>query len=118
MELCRRGVAWLTKLSRGSPFPLCVQGTGKDEPTVWVGLKEQVRAGLNAERRTAVCSTRGAHTASLHKVLANGSVAQAYPTSYANTQRAEWGMEAMNTSDYIYGASSVSHVPGAEDACA
>ena len=56
-------------------------GTGKDEPTVWVGLKEDVTT--------------------------NGSVTRAYPTSYANTHRAEWGMSAMNTSDMLFGASQV-----------
>ena len=40
-------------------------GTGRDEPTVWVGLKKSVNA--------------------------DGTVSLSYPTSYANTLRQEWG---------------------------
>lgn len=60
------------------PYGSTPIATGHNEPTVWVGLKSQV--------------------------LANGSVVDAYPTSYANTGRNEWGMTGMNTSAFYYGA--------------
>lgn len=53
-----------------------VTTTGVNEPTVWVGTVDQ----LNAD----------------------GTVNSAYPVSWANTQRVQWGMTAMNTSDPLY----------------
>eukprot|EP00118_Oscarella_pearsei_P019329 m.204509 g.204509 ORF g.204509 m.204509 type:complete len:965 (+) comp39649_c0_seq9:56-2950(+) len=56
-------------------------GTGRDEPTVWVGLKTD----LNDD----------------------GTVRKSYPTSYANTMRNQWGYTALPTGNYSYGASQI-----------
>lgn len=56
-------------------------GTGVNEPAVWVGLKDQVNP--------------------------DGTVSSAYTTSWANTLRAEWGYEPINTSAYPFGAASM-----------
>ena len=56
-------------------------GTGTNEPATWIGLT--------------------------NNVLPDGTVNYAYPTSWANTLRAEWGMTAINTSDYIGGADAI-----------
>eukprot|EP00117_Sycon_ciliatum_P037015 scpid25772/ scgid27766/ len=53
-------------------------GTGRDEPTVWVGLKEDVNE--------------------------DGTVKASYPTSYANTMRNQWGDSSLPTGNYHYGA--------------
>lgn len=50
--------------------------TGANEPTVWVGTKENVNP--------------------------DGTVSSAYPVSWANTHRSEWAMTSMNTSDALY----------------
>lgn len=63
------------------PFAEGSTATGTNEPAVWLGLKESVNA--------------------------DGTVSSAYPTSWATTLRAEWGMTAINTSDYAYGADSI-----------
>jgi hypothetical protein len=57
------------------------QGTGSNEPAVWIGLKEDVNP--------------------------DGTVKAAYPTSWASTLRPEWGMTAINTSDYMAGADTL-----------
>ncbi len=63
------------------PCNVYLQGTGTDEPAVWVGLKDQVNA--------------------------DGSVMSSYPTSWANTLRAEWGYTSVNTSEYPFGAGAM-----------
>ena len=57
--------------------------TGSDEPTVFVGTLDDLEA--------------------------DGSVktSAAYPTSYANTMRGEWGYAPMATSDYSWGTSAL-----------
>lgn len=51
------------------------------EPTVWIGLGRDVRA--------------------------NGAVAYAYPASYQNTLRGDWGYAAKPTSSFVFGAASL-----------
>eukprot|EP01065_Artemidia_motanka_P023929 TRINITY_DN28586_c0_g1_i1.p1 TRINITY_DN28586_c0_g1~~TRINITY_DN28586_c0_g1_i1.p1 ORF type:complete len:929 (+),score=311.43 TRINITY_DN28586_c0_g1_i1:88-2874(+) len=65
------------------PYADGIPTTGKDEPTVWVGTVD----GL----------------------YANGSVKPeaAYLTSYANTGRSEWGMQAKPTSEYNWGTGEI-----------
>ena len=38
----------------------------------------------------------------------DGEVLLSYPTSWANTLRAQWGMNPTNTSDFPFGAEQVS----------
>eukprot|EP01060_Flectonema_neradi_P001664 TRINITY_DN10_c2_g2_i2.p1 TRINITY_DN10_c2_g2~~TRINITY_DN10_c2_g2_i2.p1 ORF type:complete len:818 (+),score=150.23 TRINITY_DN10_c2_g2_i2:72-2456(+) len=57
--------------------------TGKNEPTVWVGTTDNLDKDGN--------------------VLPSG----AYMTSYANTERGEWGYNPMKTSDFSYGADQI-----------
>ncbi|XP_062522474.1 uncharacterized protein LOC134197211 isoform X2 [Corticium candelabrum] len=57
-----------------SPTP----GTGRDEPTVWVGLTDD----LNGD----------------------GTVKKSYPSSYANTLRNQWGYTSLSTRNYSYGS--------------
>ena len=57
--------------------------TGHNEPTVWVGLTEQL-------------SEDG-------KIKESG----AYPTSYANTMRGEWGYAPLPTSNYSWGSAQL-----------
>ena len=59
------------------------EGTGKDEPTVWVGPLE----GLTADGSV--------------------KIEYAYPTSYASSLREEWGQHAMNTSSYSWGTAKI-----------
>jgi hypothetical protein len=54
------------------------QGTGRNEPTVWVGLMDE----LNAD----------------------GTVKQSYATSYANSLRNQFGYTSLATGNYSYGA--------------
>ena len=58
-------------------------GTGTNEPTVWVGTTDDLDSNGN--------------------VLPSG----AYQTSYANTERGEWGYQPMKTSDFNYGADQI-----------
>ena len=53
-------------------------GTGTNEPAVWLGVASDVGA--------------------------DGSLASAYPTAWATTRRAQWGMQDIVTSDYGFGA--------------
>jgi hypothetical protein len=54
------------------PYKAGTPSTGSDEPTVWVGTKDQ-----------------------LHD---DGTVKVSYPTSYANTLRGEWGYTPVKVS--------------------
>ena len=56
-------------------------GTGSNEPAVWLGQA----AGVNADGTLSPSSG-------------------VYPTAWATTLRAQWGMTQLNTSDYGYGA--------------
>ena len=59
--------------------------TGTNEPTVWVGVKEEL-----AEDGTILVDGGGA-----------------YPTSYANTLRGEWAEAALATSNYSWGTAEL-----------
>ena len=57
------------------------EGRPNAEPTVWIGLSEDVRP--------------------------DGAVSFGYPSSYQNTLRGNWGYEAARTSDFHFGASEL-----------
>jgi len=57
------------------------QGGAGPEPTVWIGLKEDISP--------------------------DGSVRFSYPSSYQNTLRGNWGYSAKKTSDFTFGAAEL-----------
>ena len=57
--------------------------TGHNEPTVFVGTADDLEADGSVK------------------------VASAYPTSYANTMRGEWGYAPMATSNYSWGTAAI-----------
>ena len=57
------------------------QRSGSNEPTVWVGPREDVNA--------------------------DGTVRRSYPSAYANTLRGQWGSTPMNTSRFSCGAAQL-----------
>lgn len=68
------------------PFSSTNEGftTGKNEPTVWVGTKDELNPETGA-------------------ITVNGS----YVTSYANSMRGEWSETALSTSQYKFGTSKL-----------
>ena len=65
------------------PYDPVPNKTGSNEPTVWVGLTDD----LDATGRIRP--------------------AGAYPTSYANTQRGQWGYAPRNTSSFGWGSAQL-----------